>query len=250
MTSGRGFTGIVLIGALTAAPVWAADGQRRRGDDRQPQHQSERHGDARQRAVPRQDVRPQDVHPQDTHPNNAQRSVDVNRHVDVQRQVQVQRPNYPPVRSYNVGRGYPRQFYSYGHGGYVPRTVIVPRYVRPAIVTVVPYQPYIYRPSIAFGVNYGVGGAYPYGYTPREYYDPIPGRLYGGVRIVGAPRDAQVFADGYYVGIVNDFDGVFQHMNLEAGPHHIEVVVPGLQPIEFDVDVQPGRTITFRADVY
>ena len=25
---------------------------------------------------------------------------------------------------------------------------------------------------------------------------------------------------------------------------------PGLEPIAFDVIVQPGRTITFRADVY
>jgi hypothetical protein len=253
MTSGRVITGIALIGALTAAPVWAADGRQRRGDDRQPQRQAERHdGEARQQAVARDDGRR----------NDAARAAEANRQIQVQRQVEAQgqvqaqrqgqRPYYAPPRNYNynVSRGYPRQFYSYARGGYVPRTIYVPRYVRPAIVTVVPYQPYFYRPSIALGVYYGVGGAYPYGYTPREYYDPIPGRLYGGVRIVGAPRAAQVFADGYYVGIVNDFDGVFQHMNLEAGPHHIEVVVPGMQPIEFDVDVQPGRTITFRADVY
>ena len=58
-----------------------------------------------------------------------------------------------------------------------------------------------------------------------------------------------MFADGYYVGIVNDFDGVFQHLNLEAGPHRIEVRVPGYDDaVEFDVFIQPGRTITFRAD--
>jgi hypothetical protein len=69
------------------------------------------------------------------------------------------------------------------------------------------------------------------------------------VRITGAPHDAQVFADGYYVGIVDDFDGVFQHVNLQAGPHHIEIQEPGLQPIAFDVMVQPGQTVTFRADM-
>ena len=94
---------------------------------------------------------------------------------------------------------------------------------RPTIVRVVPYRPYVYRPSYYAGVYYGSGGYYPYGYTPRGYYEPIPGRHYGGVRITGAPRDARVFADGYYVGLVNDFDGIFQHMNLEAGPHHIEI---------------------------
>ena len=49
----------------------------------------------------------------------------------------------------------------------------------------------------------------------------FPDAFYGGVRITGVPRDARVFADGYYVGIVNDFDGIFQHLNLEAGPHHV-----------------------------
>ena len=87
----------------------------------------------------------------------------------------------------------------------------------------------------------------PYGYTPRGYYDPIPGRPYGGVRITGVPRDARVFADGYYVGIVNDFDGIFQHLNLEAGPHHVEIDL-GYDAIEFNVFVRPGETTTFRGD--
>jgi hypothetical protein len=126
----------------------------------------------------------------------------------------------------------------------------VPRFITPRYVTVVPYRPYHYRPSFGIGIYYGSGGSYPYGYTPRGYYDPIPGRAYGGLRITGASRIAEVFADGYYVGIVNDFDGVFQHLNLEAGPHQIEIREPGLESIVFDVMVQPGRTTTYRADVY
>ena len=165
-------------------------------------------------------------------------------------------------RNYAVRREYQRPYYpsyshkgGYGHGygygyGYGSRTVIVPRYITPHFVTVVPYRPYVYRPSIGLGVYYGSGGSYPYGYTPRGYYDPIVGRPYGGLRITGFSPIAQVFADGYYVGIVNDFDGVFQHLNLEAGPHQIEIREPGLQPIAFDVMVQAGRTITFRADGY
>ena len=106
-----------------------------------------------------------------------------------------------------------------------------------------------YRPSIGLGVFYGSSGAYPYGHTPRGYFDLIPGRAYGGLRITDAPHEAQVFADGYYVGIVDDFDGVFQHLNLEAGPHRIEVRLPGYSDaVEFDVLIQPGRTVTFRAD--
>jgi hypothetical protein len=164
---------------------------------------------------------------------------------------------YDTRGDYAVRRDYQRPYYpsysnrgGYGYGGYGSRTVIVPRYITPRFVTVVPYRPYVYRPSIGIGVYYGTGGSYPYGYTPRGYYDPIVGRAYGGLRITGFSQIAQVFADGYYVGIANDFDGVFQHLNLEAGPHQIEVREPGLEPIAFDVMVQPGRTITFRADVY
>ena len=129
----------------------------------------------------------------------------------------------------------------YGYGG---------GYRHTRIVTVYPWRPYYYRPHFSIGVYYGAGGVYDYGYTPSYYYDPIPGRIYGGVRITEAPRDAQVFADGYYVGIVDDFDGAFQHVNLEAGQHRIEVRAAGIPPISFDVYIQPGRTITLRADDY
>ena len=125
-----------------------------------------------------------------------------------------------------------------------------PRIVRPTVVRVVPYRPYVYRPSYSRGVYYGANGYYPYGYTPRAYFDPIPGRVYGGVRITGVPRDARVFADGYYVGLVNDFDGIFQHLNLEAGAHRIEIEMGGIDGIRFDVYVRPGETTTFRGDGY
>ena len=76
-----------------------------------------------------------------------------------------------------------------------------------------------------------------------------PGRIYGGLRITDAPREAQVFADGYYIGIVNDFDGVFQHANLEGGSHRIEIQAPGFESVAFDVMVQPVRTLTLRAEM-
>jgi hypothetical protein len=51
------------------------------------------------------------------------------------------------------------------------------------------------------------------------------------------------------VGVVDDFDGAFQHMNLEAGAHKIEIRLAGQAPIEFDVNVLPGQTITFHAGI-
>ena len=184
--------------------------------------------------------------------NRIERQYDSRRDYAVRRDVQ--RPYYGDRNYYgaypNRNYGYSELRLRYSNRGYGARTVIVPRYISPRFVTVVPYRPYVYRPSIGIGVFYGAGGSYPYGYTPRGYYDPIVGRAYGGLRITGVSRLAQVFADGYYVGIVNDFDGVFQHLNLEAGPHQIEIRDPGFQPIAFDVMIQPGRTITFRGDEY
>ncbi len=51
--------------------------------------------------------------------------------------------------------------------------------------------------------------------------------------------------------VVDDYDGVFQHLNLEAGAHHIEIEIDeqGYPPIAFDVRVEPGQTITYRANI-
>lgn len=243
MTPNRIVTGLLLATLLASVPAFADDGQRRRdgsNDRGRRTERSARDGDDHRRSE--RAGRSRDSGRRDDGPrqfNNAPRRFDPPRRVD-------KTPRFN--RGRQIGG---RPFYSYSRrGGYGSRTIIVPRYIRPRVVTVVPYRPYTYRPSIAIGVFYGASGLYPYGYTPRGYYDPIPGRLYGGLRITGAPREAQVFADGYYVGIVNDFDGVFQHLNLEAGAHRIEIVGYGFEPVAFDVVIQPGRTITFRADAY
>ena len=181
------------------------------------------------------------------------------------------RPGYPGSPRYAVPRGSvaPRPYgpgHGYaGHGYYGPPryvapgyrgywgpgyTVIAPRYVSPYVLGYGLWRPYYYRPSIGIGLYYGADGLYPFGAVPQTYYDPAPDVVYGGVRITDAPRDAQVFADGNYVGIVDDFDGAYQHLNLEPGQHRVEIHAPGLTPIAFDIAVQPGRTITLRAEIY
>ena len=156
-----------------------------------------------------------------------------------------------------VGRAVPRTVYApvyaprYAPHYYAPH-YYAPRFVTPHVIGVVPYRPYVYHPTFSPGFSYVTpyGYNYPYAYpAPPGYITPVPGRPYGGVRIVDAPRDAAVYADGYYVGVVDDFDGVFQHMNLEAGPHRIEIQAQGYPPAVFEVNVQPGVTITYRADI-
>jgi hypothetical protein len=132
-------------------------------------------------------------------------------------------------------------------------------YSAPRRSYVVPYgyRPYGRRPgwslNLYFGSPYAYrsGGYYNRGYN-RGYnggnygYYAIPqGFAYGSLRIVDAPRDAQVFVDGYYAGVVDDYDGVFQRLNLEPGEHQLEVEpYPGAPPLSYQVYVEPGRTVT------
>lgn len=97
-----------------------------------------------------------------------------------------------------------------------------------------------------FGIYGGWGNAYPYDPYGYSYGSPwrTSGYDVGSVRLKIRPRDAQVFVDGYYAGLVDDFDGAFQSLRLEAGGHKIEVRMPGFQDMELDVHVQPGKTIT------
>ena len=245
----------VALAALAAAPAFADDGQHHRGGGQS----SNRSSETRQAPAPQQRQNNGAVAQRNDAPRQAQAprqyqapQSQAPRQSATPRQYQA--PQYQAPRDYATPRQYDARRQNDGrvfnNRAFDGRRFGSARMIRPSIIDIIPYRAYSYRPSWSIGVYYGIDGSYPYGYTPRGYYDPIPGRYYGGVRITGAPRDAQVFADGYFVGIVDDFDGIFQHMNLEAGPHHIEIQEADSEPIAFDVDVRPGQTITFRADMY
>jgi hypothetical protein len=109
--------------------------------------------------------------------------------------------------------------------------------------------PYGYGyPYYGYPYGYSYGGYYPSGYGYGGYYGSR-GAAFGGVRIEGAVRDAEVYVDGYYAGIVDDFDGPFQRLELESGAHDVEIRAPGFPPLRYDVNVQPGQTLTLHANV-
>jgi len=97
-------------------------------------------------------------------------------------------------------------------------------------------------------------GGYP-SYGGYESYDPV---IYGGssrfqdegsLRLKLKPREAEVYVDGYYVGIVDDFDGIFQKLHVETGPHRIEVRAPGYETLTFDVRIDADRSTTYRGEL-
>ena len=51
------------------------------------------------------------------------------------------------------------------------------------------------------------------------------------LRIQVTPREAQVYVDGYYVGMVDSFDGTFQRLHLSPGEHVIEIFLEGHRTI-------------------
>jgi hypothetical protein len=124
-----------------------------------------------------------------------------------------------------------------------------------------PYYPYY--PWGFWGAGYGFGLGYLY-YDPfwdsygYGYGYPMVGGGGGGystsqsssetgaVRLKINPKQAQIYVDGYYVGIVDSYDGSFQKLNLEGGGHKLELKADGYEPLQFDVLITPGETVTYK----
>jgi len=119
--------------------------------------------------------------------------------------------------------GYPRYYYGFGLGlGYYP-------------------YGYSYPYSDFYGYPYGYG----YGWGYRPYYG---GYGYargdqGAIRLMVDPDKARVYVDGYYAGIVDDFDGLFQRLNLPAGRHEITLKLEGYKTHRFRVYVPIDQTL-------
>ncbi len=71
----------------------------------------------------------------------------------------------------------------------------------------------------------------------------------GGLKLKVKPSDATVYVDGYYVGVVNDFDSVFQKLTMEPGAHRVEIRANGYETLQIDVRIEPGRTSTYRGEL-
>ena len=106
---------------------------------------------------------------------------------------------------------------------------------------------------------YGTRGSYVFvgGYFYDPFYGPYPWwprSSYGWgyypvfdyraeVRIQATPRDASVYVDGFYAGVVDDFDGTFQRLPLTPGGHCIELFLDGFRTVRKNLYLQPGSTM-------
>lgn len=185
--------------------------------------------------------------------------------VGEQPRVAVPRQGPPPNARYNNGN-WNRNDGNGNHNGY---RVYSPRYktYNNRYYSGYPYygyaRPYYYYPySFGYGphgrgyfyfdLHYNSYVFYPPTVARYDYYGTYSGEYgypTGELRLQVRPRDAQVFVDGAYAGTVDQFDGTFQSLRLEGGDYQVEVVLPGYEPLDFDVHITPGEKVTYKGDL-
>lgn len=87
----------------------------------------------------------------------------------------------------------------------------------------------------------------PYGPYPYQFYPPYPRYGYrydnsASVRVDVTPKEAEVYVDGYYAGIVDDFDGVFQRLSVEPGEHELTLYLDGYRTVHQKLYLTPRNT--------
>jgi hypothetical protein len=126
------------------------------------------------------------------------------------------------------------------------------------------------QPSVGGAPGAGKGGNVQSRAEARVWMEGVPLMILGGAYVVFAliggrkapkgwghlrlrvkPEHAEVFVDGYSVGLVDQFNGVFQRLHLEPGPHHIEFRADGYgyESLTYDVLIQPDRTMTYTGEL-
>jgi len=133
-----------------------------------------------------------------------------------------------------VAISWPSAAYAQRRGGYGPSRVVVVG------------SPYFYDPFYSpwFGAQWG----YPYPYPPYGAYRVTAPDA--SLRIEVEPKNASVFVDGYFAGIVDDFNGVFQRLHVQPGEHEIVIYLEGFKSIHERLYVGPNssRKITHQME--
>jgi len=141
----------------------------------------------------------------------------------------------PPAPAHPVAGPYYRPYYR-------------PYYYRPIYYSPFYYDPFFYNPYWSWGVGFSFGYGYPYWpyyYGPGPYYygaypyyghyDPT-----GAARLQVTPRDAEVYVDGNFAGVVDDYDGVLQRLRVLQGEHELQFYREGYKTV--------SQRVLFRRD--
>lgn len=103
------------------------------------------------------------------------------------------------------------------------------------------YSPWYAGWGWNFGLGFGWGYPYSYAYAGYPYAYGYPygspysysgyGFYSGSLKLEVTPKTAEVFVDGYRAGIVDDFDGTFQRLDLPPGEHELVLYAEGYRTV-------------------
>ncbi len=89
--------------------------------------------------------------------------------------------------------------------------------------------------------------------TPaRAQWSPYPYRWAApesDLRVVATPKNAAVYVDGYFAGLVDEFDGTFQRLRVTPGQHQITLYLEGYRTVSQKVYLQLNRTQKLQIDM-
>jgi hypothetical protein len=93
------------------------------------------------------------------------------------------------------------------------------------------YRPFFSDPFWGPYPYFGYG-AYPIGASPA-----------GDVRVLASPTQAEVYVDGFFAGVVDDFNGILQRLHTTAGGHTITLYLEGYRTVTQNIYVTPDSTL-------
>jgi hypothetical protein len=105
-----------------------------------------------------------------------------------------------------------------------------------------PYVPYDYWHDDYWSYTYSLVPRYRHA-APRH----VP--LRGGLVLETIPDRAQVYVDGFYVGLAEEFGLRGRALDLPAGPHHLELRAPDYEMLTFSVMIEPNGIVRYRGDM-
>jgi len=104
--------------------------------------------------------------------------------------------------------------------------------------------------------------SYPFGYGPYWYgpywygSDRYGSEWYGeddsqggSLKLEVKPNNADVYVDGYFAGIVDDFDGFFQSLDVAPGNHSLTLWCQGYRTVTQEVHVLRGNPLKLRYEM-
>jgi hypothetical protein len=81
------------------------------------------------------------------------------------------------------------------------------------------------------------------------WYPPPPAGVYGPEYVPADaaidtdihPEEAEVWLDGHYIGIADQFDGFPRYLRVAPGEHRLEFRLEGYRSLVVDLDARTGR---------